>query len=362
MVRTCCILLTILLAGCNNGGNEIKPQVKPLMEAVYASGYLYARNQYEVFAQAEGYVLEQVVQDGSDIRKGEPIYILESGQQSSRFDLARKNYSLARDNYQDGSPVLNEVVAAMNSARTKMQFDSVNFVRYSNLLKRNATSKAEYDRFSLTYENARNEFLLHQSRYDRLKRQLYLELENAKSQLSIAGNESGRYILKSEIDGRVFKTLKDKGELVRRGEVVAVVGNKNEYYLELAVDEVDINKVKTGQDVLVTIDAFPDRVFNAKVSSVYPIVNLQQQSIRVDAVLSDSLPGFYAGLAVEANIVIRRNDHALVLPRNMVRNDTVFIQTDDGIMPAKIVRGIQTFEEVEVVSGIDSNSLVVAPK
>src|SRR5690606_17191899 len=140
--------------------------------------------------------------------------ILESGQQSSRFDLAKKNWAVASANYRDDSPVLAEILSAVNAVRTKMEFDSVNFVRYKNLLDQNATSRAEFDRMRLAYDNSRSEFLLQQSRYRQVKDRLYLELESARSQLEIAGNESGKYIVRSDVNGVVFQTLKEKGELI----------------------------------------------------------------------------------------------------------------------------------------------------
>jgi HlyD family secretion protein len=354
------ISVFLLTVSCFNNGDVIRPQLKPLTEAVYASGYVLAADQYNLFSQAEGYVLQKVVNDGETVRAGDPIYIIENGQQSSRFDLARKNYAIAQQNYGKGSPVLREAVAAVNLSESRMKHDSVNFQRYKNLLKSNATTKADYDRMSLAYENSRNDFILQQSRYDRIKNLLYIELENARSQLTIAGDESGKYIVRSEINGKVFKTLKEKSELVRRGESIAIIGDSTNYYLQLSIDELDVQRVREGQEVLVTIDAFPDRVFHATISKVYPFVNQQQQAVRADATLKDTLPSFYSGLAVEANIIIRKNEKALVLPKRALRGkDTVEILTDDGKKSVRVKTGIQTLEEVEITDGIDTGSQVV---
>lgn len=353
-------LLVIVFFSCNNDGHLIRPEEKPLVEAVYASGHVVARNQYQVFAMADGYVLEKTAEDGSEVRQGSPLFILESGQQSSRFDLAKKNYTIAANNYRDNSPVLAEIVSAMEATRTKMRYDSVNYVRYNNLLDQNATSRSEFDRARLAYENSKSEFLLQQSRYEQAKNRLYLELENARSQLAIAGNESGKYIIRSDADGIVFQTLKEKGELIRRGEPVAVIGDKDSFYFELSVDELDIQRVQKGQEVLVTIDALPGKVYKATVDKVYPMVNRQQQSVQVDATLRDSIPVLVSGLAVEANIVIRQKARALVIPRSaIVGRDSLWINTEEGNQKIRIKKGIETLEEVEVLEGINAGSEVI---
>jgi HlyD family secretion protein len=357
------LLFVIVLVCISCVKNETtKPQFKPLVEAVYASGNVLAKGQYTIYSQAEGYITEEVVEEGGIVKKGDPVFIIESGQQSSRFDLARKSYAIALNNFRTGSPVLREAEAALAVSKSKVDFDSVNFVRFSNLYQQNATTKAEFDRAKLAYENSRNELRLQQSRYIKLKDQLSLELENAKSQLSIAGLESGKYIVRSELDGRVLMSLKALNELVHRGEALAIIGDSSDYFLELAVDERDILKVERGQKILVTIDAFPNRMFKATVTKVYPYVNRQQQSVRVDASLDEKLPMFYTGLAVEANIILRENKNALVIPVRALRGDSVLVSGENGDEYVRVKTGIMTLEEAEIVEGLTEGSEVILTK
>jgi HlyD family secretion protein len=349
-----------LLAGCNKQNENIRPTVKPLIEAVYASGFVVSEDEYEIVAQVEGYVAEKLVVDGAEIKKGDPIYIINSEQQTSRSRMARETYELASKNFRDDSPVLSELKAALDASKTKMLFDSTNYVRYQNLIKSNATSQAEFDRVRLAYENSSNEFTLQKSRYEKTKNQLKLEYENAKNNLDINTNESGRYIIRSEVNGRVFLTAKEKGELIRRSEVIAVVGKNKSYYLQLNVDELDIQRVKPGQEAIIKIDAYPEKTFRATISRVYPIVDRRLQSVRADAELKDALPGPFSGLALEANIIINQKDKALVIPKSsLLPGDSVMIETDDGSKKIKVTKGIETLDEVEIVEGLDTGKLLV---
>ena len=80
-----------LLGACQNNQELLKPQVKPLIEAVYASGFVVSKDEYEVYSQAEGYLSEKLVADGEDVKQGDPLFIIESDQQSSRYQLAKEN-------------------------------------------------------------------------------------------------------------------------------------------------------------------------------------------------------------------------------------------------------------------------------
>lgn len=353
------LILVCLLNACRSKDEFMRPQIKPLVEAVYASGNIVSENEYQAYAQVDGYVEDKQVHDGDQVKKGDALYVIQADQQTARYRIARENYELAVKNFRDDSPVLSELKAAMTTAKTKNLYDSVNFMRYNNLLKNNATSRAEYDRIKLLYENSTNEFILAESRYKRTYDQLMMELKNAENQYRIARDESDRYIIRSQIDGRVFKTYKEKGELIRRNEVVAILGSADSFYLQLNVDELDIQRIQTGQSVIVKIDAYPDRLFKATVSKIYPLVDTRQQSFRVDATLNEKLPGNFSGLALETNIIIRENPSALVIPKSaLLPGDSVIIRNESGSRKVKITRGIATLDEVEVLDGVDSQSLI----
>ncbi len=359
-MRALFIFLALFVASCGKQAETLKPEIKPLMEAVYATGYVVAKGEYEVYAQSEGYLIHKIANEGDEVKVDDPLFVIDSDQQAARYRMAKENYDMASKNARMNSNAINEMKAAVDVAQTKMQYDSTNFLRYTNLLKQNAVAQIDYDRAKLASENSRNDFLLQKSRYEKLMDQLQLDRANAENQLKIATDESKRYTIRSRMEGMVFKTNKEEGELVRRGEVLAVVGSKEGFYLELNADELDVQRIKEGQKVLVKVDAYPEKVYEATVSKVYPLIDKKQQSVRVDATLNEALPGWFSGLSLEANIVIRQKDKALVIPKSAVlAGDSVLVKTDDGDKKIKIVKGLETLDAVEIVSGIDTSSQVI---
>jgi HlyD family secretion protein len=353
------MLVLAAMLGCSTKGEFAVPETKMLMEAVYASGFVVSENEYQAFSQVDGYITEKLAGDGDPVKVGDPLYIIEADQQNARYRMAKENYELARQNVSEDSPVLSELAAALRSAKTKVQFDSINFVRYTNLFNSNATTKAEYDRIKLVYEHSRNDYLLAESRYRRTYDQLKVDLNNAENQYRISRDESARYIIRSQVNGMVFKTFKEKGELIKRTELAAVLGSMESFYLQLNVDELDVQRVKTGQRALVRIDAYPDKIFNAEITRIYPLVDTRQQSIRVDAELKDELPAAFSGLALEANIIIHQKENALVIPKSaLLAGDSVIVKRDKGENKVRIRTGIVTLSEVEVLEGLEAGSMV----
>lgn len=350
------VLLALLMWSCSKDNQPITPQVKPLMEAVYASGFVVSEQEYQVFSQADGTLGEILVREGEAVKKGTPILKIKSVLSSARYEQARETYQQALNNK---TPVINELTAIAQSARSKMQLDSINFLRFTNLLKANATTRVEYDRAELQYKNARNDFEAAKSRLAKTRTDLETAIKNANNQVQIAEEESGNYTLRSDIDGVVLKIMKEQGELVRRSEAVAVVGKPENFYLKLSVDELDVQRVKAGQQALIKIDAFFNKIFKGIVTKVYPLVDTRQQSLRVDVALQDEVTGLISGLAAEVNIVVQKKETALVVPKQLVQpGDSIWVAEGSEKRKVKIVRGIETLDEVEIVSGITAQTIL----
>jgi multidrug efflux pump subunit AcrA (membrane-fusion protein) len=188
-------------------------------------------------------------------------------------------------------------------------------VRYRNLYEQNATSRMEYDRASLAYRTSCNDYKALLNRYRNTQTSLADNLRNARTQYELDAETQSDYQVRSRIDGKVYELYREEGELVKRGEPVALLGDPSGVYLKLGIDELDIHKVQRGQPVLVKLDSYPDRVFRAVVEKIYPMLNARDRTFAADARFTDSLPGTYAGLTAEANIVIRQSPRALSIPR-----------------------------------------------
>ena len=70
------LLALILLASCRQKQKEIKPEVRHLTEAVYASGILVPEEEYKLMARTEGYITEMNIKEGDTVKKGQILFEL----------------------------------------------------------------------------------------------------------------------------------------------------------------------------------------------------------------------------------------------------------------------------------------------
>lgn len=359
------IVISVVLFSVFKKNKEatIKPERKAITEAVYASGFLVPKNEYKVFALSDGYIVAKNKEGGSDVKRGEEIYKIQNDASGAKLGASTSAYDLARLNASDNSPVLLDLKNKIKSAEAKFKNDSLNFARYKNMFDAQAVTKGQFDQIALAYDISSNDLKSLNENFRRTKEQLQVEMKNAQSVVAASNLDFGNYSIRSVMDGMVYETYKDLGEAVRRTELVAIVGEKGAKLLELSVDQQDIDKVKIGQEVIVKMDVSGSKTYSAKVSKIYPNMNQQDQSFKVEAEFSENYEMNFVHTSVEANIIIAHKDNALIIPKNVIQaNDEVEIKSLGMNQKVKIKRGLENLEYVEVVKGIKAEDEVVIPK
>lgn len=333
------------------------PEVRPIVEAVYASGKVLPADDHRIYAQADGVIVAQLVTEGATVARNQPLFRIENGSQQARLAGADVALQQAQANLRGDSPVLGELETQIASLRARVADDSTNYARYQNLWRQNATARINLDRAALAYQTSRNELAAARERLRRTRNQLRVELANAQTAARVNATETGNTVVRSDVDGTVFDIFRKQGESIRRGEPLASLGGKGGFYIQLWIDEQDVARVSPGQELLVQLDLYRDRTFRAKITKLYPTLNPENQSVRADAEFVEVPPKLVANAFAEANIVISKKDATLTIPKSLVRNDSVLVQNAEG-KPQKVAirKGIETTDYVEVLGGLTKDS------
>lgn len=356
------LLFVIAAAGCSKQQEEIKPEMKMLTAAVYASGTLVPEEEYKVLSTVDGYLVNSLVKEGDTVTKGKLLFEVSSTVRNAQEEGARAVVQQTLPTVSNDAPVFVELQGRIELAHIRMQQDSLQYARYQTLYKQNAISKSNYEKYYLQYQSSLKD-------YQNLRRQLDqqhiladIQMQQARNQLTIATAQQDVGKLKSFVNGVVYDIYKKTGDLITPNQPIALIGAGN-MYAKLLVDEDDLDKVFTTQKVLITIDAFPDKVFNAHITKIYPLLSKVEQSFRVDATLEDEIPIGMYGLNLEANIVIAENKKVMAIPKAALqKGDTVIIKEGKGEKKIKIQKGIEDDNWVEVRSGLSQSSVVIVKK
>ncbi len=351
-----------LLISCSRSGTSVNPVRKDIIETVYASGKIIPENEYHVYALTNGTVKEKLVEEGDPVLAGAVLYRISNAAPLARLDAAKTLVQQTQENLSAQSRVLNDARFNLESAGAKFKNDSLNYFRLKNLLDQNAASKSTVDNAYTLYTISLNQKKSAEEKYYAMQNELNLALKNAKGQEATAQMDADNYTIKSEYEGIVYQLMKEEGEAVRAGEIVALLGEKSRRVIKLSVDQQDIDKVKKGQEVLLRSDVSGNTIFHATIQRIYPVMNEIDQTFRVDAVFKDAMEQPYVHSSVEANIIIQEKKNALVIPRAaMVAEDSAQVKRDGKVKNVFVKTGVRTLDDVEILSGIDESTEVVIP-
>jgi len=183
-------------------------------------------------------------------------------------------------------------------------------------------------------------------------------LKQAQNNLGTTINNAGDLIVRSQLAGKVYSLFKKEGELAVPQEPLAMLGKNDGFLMEFLIDEVDIAQIQTGQKVLVTLDAYGDKVWEALISKIYPAMNSRTQTFTVEATFIQPPKVLYPGLTGEANIVVAEKNNVLTIPYEyLVGGNKVLTENGDVV----VTTGLQNFQKVEIKRGIDSTTKLLKP-
>lgn len=188
-------------------------------------------------------------------------------------------------------------------------------------------------------------------------------LEHAKIQLSYA-------TIRAPISGVIASVSTQEGETVAAGltaPTFVTIIDLNRLQVDAFVDETDIGKVKIGQKAVFTVDTYPNKDFEGIVRAIYPKAIIQENVVNYDVVIEITSP--IKNLLrpdMTASVTIYQEERlgVLMIPQKAVQregsNKFVLVKMPDDTLQRKTIKtGIRSGNNIEIVSGLNEEEVVV---
>jgi multidrug efflux pump subunit AcrA (membrane-fusion protein) len=241
-----------------------------------------------------------------------------------------------------------------------MQSDELTMSRQRKLWSEQIGTKYELEQRELAYANSKSAYESALLRYNDLKKQLNFSSQQTKKSLSISQSLMDDFNVRSEAAGKVYAILKEKGEMISPQMPLAIVGNANQFSLYLQIDENDIASVALGQKVLITMDSYKGKLYEAVITKINPLMNEKSRSFEVEASFTKQPEVLYPNLTVEANIILQTKENALTIPRNYLIDDEFVLLADNKKKKVKV--GLKDFQKAEIVEGLNKEDKIYLPQ
>ncbi|MGD0274986.1 MAG: efflux RND transporter periplasmic adaptor subunit [Syntrophales bacterium] len=315
--------------------------------SVTATGTVNAVTTVQVGTQVSGTIKNIYVDYNSPVKDGQLLALIDPETFESQVYQARANLLLAKAN-------LEKALAAVVDAKRTMDRNKV-------LLANHFIAQSDLDTSETNYQTDVAQVSASKA-----------QVEQAKAALTSSEINLKYTRILSPVSGTVISRNVDVGQTVAASfqtpTLFSIAQDLAKMQIDTNVDEADIGKVKVGQPVEFTVDAYPDIIFNGKVSQVRNAPITVQNVVTYDVVIlvdnSDFKlkPGMTANVSVITSIkkgVLRILNAALRFkPADLQtkapseKGSSVWVPgTNMEPRRVKIVTGISDGNYTEIVSG-----------
>jgi multidrug efflux pump subunit AcrA (membrane-fusion protein) len=208
--------------------------------------------------------------------------------------------------------------------------------RQDDAEERSALDQMEINRGQLERDLARAEKDRDKSDAARTEyEQRWTKLEEAKSRIAAQKVRLDSLLLRAPLDGMVLRR-------------------------DAEINEEEINRIAAGQKALLRSEAFPGRALRATVSQITPKGDPTRKTFRVYLRLPQDTP-LRIGMSVEANIIFREKQAAIVVPAEAVAGDSVQTVEDGRISRVPVTVGIRGSRNIEIIGDVSKGTSVLSP-
>jgi hypothetical protein len=155
------------------------------------------------------------------------------------------------------------------------------------------------------------------------------------------------------------------------GSDVFELVNPGTLVFKAAVDETDVVQVNVGDQATVTLDAYPNDPITTMISHIG--LKSQQSStgtvfiVEVPIVGEAMFPHYRLGMSGDLSIAVDSRQQVLTIPLDATREreDKTYVDvklTETEVQEREITTGLETDDQVEVLSGLTAQDFIVLPK
>ncbi|MEW5820490.1 MAG: efflux RND transporter periplasmic adaptor subunit [Cyanobacteriota bacterium] len=302
---------------------------------------LISRKSIDILPRVEGPIDKIFVRDGDRISKGTVIMTIESSEQKAGYYSAKAKSDAVNKEIKQANTTLESYKAQVEADESELELAKLTYDRTMALFEKGSETQAQLDQDTNTYNKAKAE--LRSSREQVNTQKLLLE-EKQSDYVQAKETEKQQFVqydyyaIKAPFDGIVGYIPVKIGDYVTPQTTLTSLTENNQLEVQIAVDASLKSKLKEGMKIKI-VDEDKNVLSVADIYFISPKVNLNNQTILVNAIVKNDENLFEAGEVITARLVLDI-EKRLAVPTESVVNfagqDYVFlVQKEKGVNIAK---------------------------
>jgi RND family efflux transporter MFP subunit len=326
--------------------------------ALNASGYVTPRRRATIAAKITGRVTAVFFDEGTRVKEDQLLATLDDSDYKRALDSTKADRDSAD--------------AAIADFEVQLRNAEIELKRAQQLRDANIGTEEALDNARTTADSLRAKIALAKRQVTASESRI-AEAQQSVDNCIIRAPFAGIVVSKDAQVGEMVSPNSAGGGFTRTGIATIVDMNSNE--IEVDVNESYIARVKEGQAVRATLDAFPDFPYGAKVRTVIPTADRQKATVKVrisflkldEKILPDM--GVKVAFLEEAKVAATRKgaekapEAAVYIPKSAVRSDSnasyVYLIKDGALERRAVSIGMERGTDVGVLAGLTPGDSIV---
>lgn len=161
----------------------------------------------------------------------------------------------------------------------------------------------------------------------------------------------------------------EEGQEVRERQELIYLPTTSSAMVEMGIHEANLDKVRIGLPVKVTVDALPGETFWGKVAKIAPLPDAQSAWLNpdlkvynTDVYLENNSGALRTGMSCKAEIIIEQHKEATYIPIQAVLRvggrPTVYVLNQNNLEPRTVEIGLDNNRMVRIISGLEPGEVV----
>lgn len=299
-------------------------QYTQVVPGLSLTGSLEGKTSAAISAKIAGRIEEVLVEEGQQVKAGDPLVRLESVELTNSVRSAEDAVTKAQVNY--------DLAAA-------------DFNRYETLYNQGAISQQQLDTEAAKLKSAQ------------------ADLSSATASRNNAAQQLGYGVITAPVDGVVANKTATVGQVVSSGAALMVVQDISQIQAVVNIEQKDLGQVQVGQKAEVRVDAYGDRVFAGTVDGMNPEAGSASRMFRTKIKVDNADGALKAGMFAKIELATGEPVPVLTVPQAAVIQKQglyyVFTVEDGKAVRHQIEIGKADQDSIQIKSGLQQGEKVV---
>jgi len=265
-------------------------------------------------------------------------------------DRVKEGELLAEIEHKELELSIKGLKASLKMAEIELARIKKDFKRISFLYKEEVVSSQQYDNIKAGYEAAK------------------ARVESIKANLSLAEKKLKDSYITAPFSGIIEKKFVDEGEMITGSSMM----KSSPIYSFIKVDKVkiigevaenDFPCLKTGMKVFIKVDAYPEKLFEGKVTDISPSIDPLSRTGKVKVEIDNPQYKLKPGMFARMKIIVKERKNTLVINEKSIFKENskffVWVVKNGKVRKRYVEKGIEERGKVEILKGLEEGEEVV---